>query len=40
MFAHRVVSWIMEQSSCIFSVNIAGFPVLDWAIGDGFLMLL
>ena len=40
MFAHRVVSWIVEQSSCMVSVNIAGFPVLDWAIGDGFLMLL
>ena len=37
MFAHRVVSWTVEQSSCIFSVTIAGFPVLDSAIGDGFL---
>ena len=36
MFAHRVVSWIVEQSSCIFSVTIAGFPVFDSAIGDGF----
>ena len=36
MFAHRVVSWTVEQSSCIFSVTIAGFPVLDSAIGDGF----
>ena len=26
----------MEQSSCIFSVTIAGFPVLDSAIGDWF----
>ena len=34
MFAHRVVSWTVEQSSCIFSVTIAGFPVLDSAIGD------
>ena len=36
MFAHRVVSWTVEQSSGIFSVTIAGFPVLDSAIGDGF----
>ena len=36
MFAHRVVSWTMEQSSCIFNMTIAGFPVLDSAIGDGF----
>ena len=36
MFAHRVASWTVEQSSCIFSVPIAGFPVLDSAIGDGF----
>ena len=36
MFAHMVVSWTVEQSSCIFSVTIAGFPVLDSAIGDGF----
>ena len=36
MFAHKVVSWTVEQSSCIFSVTIAGFPVLDSAIGDGF----
>ena len=36
MFAHRVVSWTMEQANCIFSVTIAGFPVLDSAIGDGF----
>ena len=34
---HSVVSWTMEQSSCIFSVIIAGFPVLDSAIGNGFL---
>ena len=40
MFAYRVVSWTMEQSSCIFSVTIAGFPVLDSAIGNGFLMHL
>ena len=26
-----------EQSSCIFSATIAGFPVLDSEIGDGFL---
>ena len=37
MFAHRVVSWAVQQSSCIFSVTIAGFTVLDSAIGDGFL---
>ena len=36
MLAHRVVSWTMEDSSCIFSVTIVGFPVLDSAIGDGF----
>ena len=36
MFAHKVVSWTVEQSSCIFSVTIAGFPVLDSAIGDDF----
>ena len=36
MFAHRVVSWTVEQSSCIFIVTIAGFPVLDSAIGDWF----
>ena len=36
MFVHMVVSWTMEQSSCIFNVTIAGFPVLDSAIGDGF----
>ena len=40
MFAHSVVSWTMEQSSRIFSLTIAGFPVLDSAIGNGFLMLL
>ena len=40
MFAHRNVSWTVEQSCCIFSVTIAGFPVLDSAIGNGFLMLL
>ena len=37
MFAHRNVSWTLEQSGCIFSVTIAGFPVLDSAIGNGFL---
>ena len=26
----------MEQSSCIFSVTIAGLSVLDSVIGDGF----
>ena len=36
MFDHRVVSWTVEQSSCIFSVTIASFAVLDLAIGDGF----
>ena len=36
MFTHRVVSWTVEQSNCISSVTIAGFPVLDSAIGDGF----
>ena len=35
MFAHRVVSWTVEQSRCIFSVIIAGFPVLNSVIGDG-----
>ena len=37
MFAHRNVSWTVEQSGCIFSATIAGFPVLDSAIGNGFL---
>ena len=37
MIAHRVVLCTVEQSSCIFSVTIAGFPALDSAIGDGFL---
>ena len=37
MFAYRVVLWTMGQSSCIFGVTIAGFSVLDSAIGDGFL---
>ena len=37
MFAHRVMSWTVEQSSCIFSTTIAGFPVLTSEIGDGFL---
>ena len=27
----------MKQSSCIFNVTIAGFSVLDTAIGNGFL---
>ena len=36
MFAYRVVSWTVEQSSCIFSVTIGGSPVLDSTIGDGF----
>ena len=27
----------VEQSSCISSVTIAGFPVLDSVIGDGIL---
>ena len=37
MFAHRNVSWTVEQSGSIFSVTIAGFPVLDSTIGNGFL---
>ena len=37
MFALKNVSWTEEQSGCIFSVTIAGFPVLDSAIGNGFL---
>ena len=37
MFAHRNVSWIVEQSGCNFSVTIAGLPVLDTGIGNGFL---
>ena len=32
VFALSIVSWTVEQSSCIFSVTIAGFPVLDSAI--------
>ena len=36
MFANGVVSWAVEQWSCIFSVTIPGFPVLDSAIGNGF----
>ena len=37
MFAHKNVSWTVEQLGCIFSVTIAGFPVLDSAIGNRFL---
>ena len=37
MIAHRVVSWTVEQSGCIFSATIAGFPVHDSAICNGFL---
>ena len=37
MLAHRVVLWTVEQSGCIFSVTITGFPVLDSAIGSGFV---
>ena len=37
MFADRNVSWTVEQSGCIFSVTIAGFPVLASAIGNGIL---
>ena len=37
MFAHRAVSWTVEQLGFIFSATIAGFPVLDSAIGNGFL---
>ena len=36
MFAHSVMSWAVEQSSSIFNVTIAGFPVLDSVIGNGF----
>ena len=31
------LSWTVEQSGCIFSVTIAGFPVLDSAIDNGLL---
>ena len=31
------MSWSVEQSGFIFSVTIAGFPVLDSVIGNGFL---
>ena len=34
MFSQRNVSWTVEQSGC---VTIAAFPVLDSAIGNGFL---
>ena len=37
MFAHRNVSWTVEQSGNIFNVTIAGFAVLDSAFGNGFL---
>ena len=37
MFAHMIVSWTVEQSDWLFSATIAGFPVLDSAIGNGFL---
>ena len=37
MFAHTVMSRTVEQSSCTFSATIAGFPVLDSAIGDRLL---
>ena len=37
MFAHRVVSWTVEQSSCILSVTFAGVTVLDSTIGDEFV---
>ena len=36
MFARSVMSWTVEQSGCIFSVTIAGFPVLDSAIAMDF----
>ena len=36
MFANGVVSWTVEQWSCIFSVTIADFPILDSVIGNGF----
>ena len=35
--AQWAVSWTVGESSWIFSVTIAGFLVLDSAIGDGFL---
>ena len=37
MFSQRNVPWTVEQSGCIFSVTIAAVPVLDSAIGNGFL---
>ena len=37
---HSVVSWTVQKSNCVFSVTIAGFPVLDSAIGNWFLILL
>ena len=37
VFAHINVSWTVEQSGSIFSVTIAGFLVLDSAIGNAFL---
>ena len=40
MFAHGVVSWTVEQSSFLFIMGIAGSPVLDSAIGNGFSILL
>ena len=36
MFTHTVMSLTVELSSCIFSATIAGFPVLDSGISDGF----
>ena len=36
MFTNGVVSWTVEQWSCILSVTIAGCPVLDSLIGSGF----
>ena len=33
---HSVVSWTVEQASCIFSLTIVGFPVLKLAIAMDF----
>ena len=38
MFSHSVLSLTVKQSSCIFSVIIAGFPVIDPAIGKLFFV--
>ena len=36
IFTDKVVSWAVERSRSIFSMTIAGFPVLDSAIGNGY----